>query len=274
MDPVWPTGNQVGNAYLAYNNGQDNGVDLGAWLLYRCTHSIGPLPPIGGFAQITLAELDQALAVSGAVYSGVNISQEAMNEYNAGQPFSSLATDWIGGHCVPILYTDSTQGKCITWGTPQAFSWAWWEACAEEAYIIFTPEQMAAPGGIFNGVNVAQLAADIKALGGTIAPPPSPPSPPAPAKFHKCPLANLLTEMKKGVTMTEIKLLVIVNAVLGIILSCSGAITAYATSVGQATGSPRVVTIVALILGGLGVLQTLASAALHIFDSSVRLRSA
>jgi hypothetical protein len=175
----WPSADQVVQTYLSYTGGQDSGVDLGEWLLWRCTHSIGPLGPIGGFAQVSVnaPEYGQALAAFGVLYTGVNLCQEAMDEFNQGLPWTSVATDWIGGHCVPHVARSAQWGRLITWSDDQLFSWPWWEAAGEEAYVIFTPAQMAAPGGGFNGVNVAQLKADIQALGGTLTPPEPAPTP-------------------------------------------------------------------------------------------------
>ena len=67
----------------------------------------------------------------------------------------------------------------------------------------------------------------------------------------------------------NVKLLVWVNGIFGVVLAASGAITAYATSVGTATGKTEVVTVVALVLGGVGVLQTISAGVLHVFDPAV-----
>jgi hypothetical protein len=91
-----------------------------------------------------------------------------MDEFNAGKPWSSTATDWIGGHCVPHLARDAAIGKCVTWGATQGFTWPNWRAVREEAYVILTAEMMDTPGGVFHGVNVAALKADIQILGGTL----------------------------------------------------------------------------------------------------------
>ena len=168
---VWPTAAQVSAAYLAYDNGQDEGVDLGQVLLYWLTNPLANLAPIGGFAQVQCHgnEYESAMAIFGGLYTGIAVSQEMMDEFEEGHPWTSTATDWIGGHCVPHLARNAQWGRAITWGADQLFSWANWKACAQEAYVVFTPEQMEAPGGVFNGVNVSQLKADITALHGTLA---------------------------------------------------------------------------------------------------------
>lgn len=163
--------NAVAQAYLDYNHGQDVGVDLASVLQFWLTHDLAGLPTIGGFAQVSLggSEFASALHVFGGLYTGVLISNEAMQEFQNGEAWSSTATDWAGGHCVPVLARNTRYGEAITWGAVQRFTWEWWQACREEAWVIFTPEQMKAPKGIFNGVNVKQLAKDIKALHGVTA---------------------------------------------------------------------------------------------------------
>jgi hypothetical protein len=177
-DAMWPTAAEVIATYLAYDGGQDNGVDLGQWLLWRTKNPIGPLPPIGGFAQVSVVEPEysSALHVFGALYDGVLISQEAMDEFEAGEPWTSTATDWVGGHCSPCLKLPKTSGapnvpgygRRYTWSKSWLFTWDWWRATREESYVIFTPAQMNAPSGVFNNVKVAQLKADIEKLHGTL----------------------------------------------------------------------------------------------------------
>lgn len=175
---VWPTADEVVRAYLTYDNGQDVGVDLGQVLLYWLHNPLANLKPIGGFAQVSVSEpgFSAALHAFGALYTGIAVSQECMDEFQEGLPWTSTATDWIGGHCVPVLALPDTSkaphvpgfGRAITWGADQLFSWHWWQTARQEAYVVLTPEQMATPGGVFNGIDVAQLKADITLLHGSL----------------------------------------------------------------------------------------------------------
>lgn len=185
---VWPTYNQVVTAYFTYEgsprpddpawneeNGYDNGVDLGEVLKYWMEHPLAGLKPIGGYAQFNVDNgplFQSCVHAFGGIYAGVLISPEAMQEFDDEQPWTSTATDWEGGHCIPVLARNSLYGKAITWGSVQEFSWEWWRTCREEAFVVFTPEQMEAPGGIFNGVNVAQLKADLAAVAASPVPVP------------------------------------------------------------------------------------------------------
>lgn len=157
--------------YAVYDNGQDEGVDLGQWLTYRLTHPLAGLPPIGGFAQVAVhgAEYTSALHIFGGLYTGITVSQEMMDEFQNGEPWTSTNTDWIGGHAVPHLARNTKWGRAITWGAQQLFSWENWKVTGEEAYVVFSAEIMNTPGGVFHGVNVATLKADLEKLHGTVA---------------------------------------------------------------------------------------------------------
>jgi hypothetical protein len=175
-EPIPAVTSAVSNAlvaeYLAYDDGVDNGVDLGQWLLYRTKHTLAGLPKLGGFAQVDdfTQGYQAAFHTFGGLYVGIMVNNEMMNasEADPPQPWSSTATDWIGGHCVIHLERNAEKGTAITWGMEQIFTWPNWRATREEAYVIFTEEMVNAPGGVFNGVNVVQLSADIKALNGTL----------------------------------------------------------------------------------------------------------
>lgn len=176
---VWPTYDQVVTAYFTYegspggepNPEYDNGVELSAVLQYWMTNPLSTLKPIGGYAQfdVTNGPLFQScIHLFGGVYVGILVSSEAMDEFSNGQPWTSTATDWEGGHCVPILMRNTLYGRCITWGVQQEFSWPWWRVSREEGYVVFSEEMMNAPGGVWNGINVAKLKTDIQALSGTV----------------------------------------------------------------------------------------------------------
>jgi hypothetical protein len=180
---VWPTDDQTITAYLTYNgspdptdhnpNGPnaayDNGADPGEALAWFMTNPVGPLPPLeedgGGWADASDfgEEYEGEMSVFGCTYNSVMVSQEAMNEFDAGQPWTSTATDFIGGHMIPHSYRDPSVGKAVTWGVEQPFSWPWWRVARVQTFVVLTKELLTS-----KVVNGAQLTADIKALGGTI----------------------------------------------------------------------------------------------------------
>ena len=175
LPPVPDDGSQaeqeVVDEYLSYDNGQDEGVDLGQWLTYRLTHSLAGLPPIGGFAQVSVSgnEYASAMHIFGGLYTGILVNEEMEEEFGNGEPWTSTNSDWIGGHAVPHLGRNTKWGRCVTWGQVQLFSWANWRAVREEAYVVLTAEIMNTPGGIYHGLHVAQLKTDLELLHGTFA---------------------------------------------------------------------------------------------------------
>ena len=68
----------------------------------------------------------------------------------------------------------------------------------------------------------------------------------------------------------NVKLLVWVNGIMGVVLGAGGSITAYASAVGSAAHAPGVVTVVGLVLAGAGVLQTISAGVLHVFDPQAK----
>lgn len=175
---VWPTQDQVLTAYFTYGgspqptnyvwsaqNGYDNGADMATAALWFTKNTIGPLPKLAAFASVAdSGEIyEGAMQAFGTVWTGIMVSNEMLSEYQAEQPWSSLATDWVGGHCVPHSYRSPTLGKCVTWGQEQEFTWPNWRVVREEAFVLLTEEQLKAQ----KFFDAAKLQADIKALGGT-----------------------------------------------------------------------------------------------------------
>lgn len=161
---------EIGSTYLQYDHGQDEGVDLGQWLLWRCSNGLAGLPPIGGFAMVSDngAEYAGAFKAFGGLYVGILVNSEMEDEFEEELPWTSTNTDWVGGHCGVHAARNASYGRCITWGADQLFTWANWRATREEAYVILTPEMMNTPSGEFNNVNVAQLKQDIQKLQGVV----------------------------------------------------------------------------------------------------------
>ncbi len=156
--------------------GLDNGVDLGDWLLWLFQQGL-----IEGFVKVPLAELDAALATFGVVIVGVNLNPQADQQFSNGQPWNvgpGDQPDPTMGHAILYLAAQSPSGpfEWCSWGATQPSTLAWKQGCVQQAFAVLTkPEAQAA------GFPLAVLAADLKALGGTVALVPAPPAPvPAP----------------------------------------------------------------------------------------------
>lgn len=107
--------------------------------------------------------LQQAIQLFGGVYLGFQVQQNCIQEFDARQPWTPgpLTQD---GHAVFAVAYDSTGVTVLTWGNTQKATWAWWDECVDEAYVILPPE--AKQPGFSPGFDFAQLEADLKAVAG------------------------------------------------------------------------------------------------------------
>ena len=135
------------------------------------------------FAQVDVtnfAEVYAALYLFGTVYIGVNFPASAMQQFDAGQPWSVVADDGgiIGGHAVNLGQRDGTGLKVVTWGRVQDLDQAWFGRYCEEAWIVCDQEWITATGGSPEGLDVAALnAAFTEITGGQPGPFPVQPQP-------------------------------------------------------------------------------------------------
>ena len=112
------------------------------------------------------AEVDSAMAAFHGAYVGVNLTDDADQLFNQGQPWTvggGQQSDPNDGHCIVKVKADGSQlDGWVTWGAVQESTLDWTKACLDEAWVIITPEDAAAAN-----VDIAALRADIDALQGT-----------------------------------------------------------------------------------------------------------
>ncbi|MFI4935402.1 MAG: hypothetical protein ACHP7N_12330 [Caulobacterales bacterium] len=102
--------------------------------------------------------VQQAIQLFGGVYLGFQVQQNAIQEFDARQPWTPgpLTND---GHAVFATGYDGDGVTVLTWGNTQQATWAWWDECVDEAYAILPPE---AEAKTFDpGFNFAQLQSDL-----------------------------------------------------------------------------------------------------------------
>lgn len=154
--------------YFKLTGGQDMGLAetdvLRVWSttgLFGCT--LAAFAPLNVRNTVTIR---QAVALCGAVYTGVIVAAPCQQQFAAGEPWDLTGTpadDQIeGGHCVPAVGYNQTGPVFVTWGRLQQATWAWWAAYGEEAYAVVTGEVK--ERGSLNGVDLAALEADIEKL--------------------------------------------------------------------------------------------------------------
>jgi hypothetical protein len=102
--------------------------------------------------------IQQAIQLFGGVYLGFQVQQNAVQEFDARQPWTPgpLTQD---GHAVYAVAYDAKGVTVLTWGNTQLATWAWWDECVDEAYAILPPQAQAAD--FDPGFNFAQLKADL-----------------------------------------------------------------------------------------------------------------
>lgn len=162
----FPNDQQVGDAYLAYNNGQDTGDNEFQLLQYwQSTGLFGS--KIVGFAPVDYAnhtEVNATIPAFGGLYIGVNLPSVAQQQFDSNKPWdltnSDLDNQIEGGHCVILVGFDSAFLYCITWGKVQPLTWNWLQRYCEESWAIITQELDTNKVG----VNVSQLQQDIQQL--------------------------------------------------------------------------------------------------------------
>jgi hypothetical protein len=137
------------------------------------------------FAEVdvhNITQVDSALALFGHLMIGVNFPAIAMDQFNAGQPWTTVTDDGgiDGGHAVDLGYDATGTLKVITWARVQTLTPAWWERYVEEAWVIISPEWLTAAGANPAGIDLHALGDAFTTLTGQPFPAmPTPTPPPA-----------------------------------------------------------------------------------------------
>jgi len=160
-----PVDQQVVAQYLKLTGGKDTGL-VESQVLKRWMSSGLWDNKIVGYAPVNVHNLDslkQAIAFFGGVYVGIQVPDNAQDQFRAGKPWT-LDPGWQqqsieGGHAVPLLGYDDQYLYAITWGAVQPMAWDWWSTYGDEAWVILSEEFSRA--GKVNGIDVAALQADL-----------------------------------------------------------------------------------------------------------------
>jgi hypothetical protein len=142
---------------------------------------------IAAYAAVALtdwAEIGNAVDLFGHVALGFNFPQSAMDQFNAGEPWTVVPGSPLeGGHCVMLVGYDPDWLYVVTWGRVQKMARAFWEKYTDEAWVVVTRDTITVQGAnAFGGVlDLAALGAAFAALTGDpnpfLGPTPVPPAP-------------------------------------------------------------------------------------------------
>jgi hypothetical protein len=139
---------------------------------------------ISAFVQIDAADLAtvrMCIATFGFVYAGMNFPGSAMDQFDAGKPWSVVRSSIDGGHCVPLGAYDARSFSCVTWGRQQSMTVDFYQRYVDETWACVDLDWLRSTGSSPAGLNVAALNADFLALTGQPGPFPATAPPPTPS---------------------------------------------------------------------------------------------
>jgi hypothetical protein len=186
----YPPQAQVIAFYKTQNPGfpaQDDGMDIQTALEYLAKTGGPDGVKAVAFAKVDHTNVDEvkaAIGIFGYVWTGIQVLDANMDEFNAGEPWDYVARSAIDGAHSVITggYGPAGAGplggdeRFITWAAETSFTAAYWQHEVEECWVVIWPEHFGTKAFV-DGVNVAQLAADYQALTGRTLPVPAPPTP-------------------------------------------------------------------------------------------------
>lgn len=111
-------------------------------------------------------ELASAIYMFGAVYMGVEMPQNAEQQFEAHQPWhiDGIPEPPSGGHCIVATGANSLGIDHITWGAVESMTWEWWDTYGSEAWVIVPEVFVEADHGPVWTVDILALQKDIQNL--------------------------------------------------------------------------------------------------------------
>lgn len=160
-------------------NPTDNGSTVQAGMGYLVKPGFGTFKAaaFGELSVSNMAKIKQAVYEFGCLSIGINLPTSAMDQFNAGQPWTPVAGSAIdGGHCVQVAGYDADWIYVITWGQVQKMSYAFWAQYVEEAWAPIAADWVSK-----TGLSLTAFGAEFAAMFNVANPFPAPaPVPPAP----------------------------------------------------------------------------------------------
>lgn len=123
-----------------------------------------------GFVAVDFTDPDMvntALWLFGGLYIGVNLPISAQNQqlWDVTTGHDARPGTW-GGHCVYVGARDGVYSRrtCITWGTEQVMSDAFWNKYVDECYALLSPAWIMPTGTAPSGFAMPQLLTDLACI--------------------------------------------------------------------------------------------------------------
>jgi hypothetical protein len=97
----------------------------------------------------------------GACRLGIEVTDDMINDFSSGQPWTNMSGNVMGGHDVPIVKYDGTYAYVVTWGQLQPVSWTLLQNTdfLQEAHASVDPDFINATGVAPSGFRLAELLA-------------------------------------------------------------------------------------------------------------------
>jgi len=149
----------------------DQGTDMQVAASYRrktgIEDSVRTRHKVAAYLAITPGnklEMKQAIYLFDAVGIGIQFPKSAMDQFNAGKPWSVVASSPIeGGHYIPAIGYDSKYVYIVTWGKVQKMTWSFFTRYCDEA-IAYLSQEFLTGGKSPEGFDSATLNADLAKL--------------------------------------------------------------------------------------------------------------
>jgi len=175
--------------YTPADPNTDQGAEMQAVRNYWRTHGItlgGTVDKILLFAEIDHTDhnlIKWAVDRFGAVGLGINFPASAMDQFDAGKPWTVVRGSRIdGGHAISLVGYDATYAYVVTWGAVQRMTWDFFTAYVEEAWTDLDESFVNATSGSDPlAETLYQLGQQFAAVTGNANPVPAPAPAPTPA---------------------------------------------------------------------------------------------
>jgi hypothetical protein len=157
--------------YVPGNPATDNGAVEQDVLAYVHENGIGG-HKILAYAQVDHRNPDEmktALNLFGTVYVGASIPQSALDQTDAGQPWTVVSGSPVkGGHCFVVQRWDTAVApiQVVTWGALQRVSVEWWMDYGIEAWVMISEDWFNANGLSGSGIEMPELGDDFAIVTG------------------------------------------------------------------------------------------------------------
>jgi len=148
----------------------DQGTNVRDAMKYRQSTGIvdasGARHRIGAYVSIDVEDIDsmlEAIYLFGCIGIGVRFPNSAMDQFNAGKPWSVVRRSRVeGGHYVPLV-AKRDMLMCVTWGKLQPVTDSFIQTYCDEAWAFISPEALTG-GKSLEGFDAATLEQDLMAL--------------------------------------------------------------------------------------------------------------